>query len=142
MLVRVRHDGRLVDGVAQITKQGLVFLFDRANGRPLFEIVERPVPKSDVAGEQAAATQPFPVRPPAFARQGFGEDDITDISKAAHEAVTAKLKGVRLGSLYTPPSLEGTVYSPGTIGGGNWSGASFDPTTGLLYVNANNFPEC
>ncbi len=140
VLVRVRHGGRLVDGVAQVTKQGLVFLFDRVNGTPLFETIERPVPKSDVPGEQAAATQPVPVRPPAFARQGFGEDDITDISKAAHEAVKAKLKGVRLGSLYSPPSLEGTVYSPGTIGGGSWSGASFDPTTGWLYVNANNFP--
>jgi quinoprotein glucose dehydrogenase len=140
VLVRVGHGGLLVDGVAQVTKLGLVFLFDRANGTPLFETIERPVPKSDVPGEQAAATQPVPVRPPAFARQGFGEDDITDISKAAREAVKAKLKDVRLGSLYRPPSLEGTVYSPGTIGGGSWSGASFDPTTGRLYVNANNFP--
>jgi quinoprotein glucose dehydrogenase len=98
------------------------------------------VAQSDVPGEQTSATQPFPLKPAPFARQGFTDDEITNISKEANEAVRAKLKGARFGALYTPPSLQGTVYNPGTIGGGNWSGASFDPATGLLYVNANNFP--
>jgi len=140
VLVAVRHSGKLIDAVAQVTKHGFIFLFDRMSGTPLFEIVERQTPKSNVPGERTAATQPFPVKPPAFAHQGFTDDDITDISKEARESVRAKLKGARFGPLFTPPSLEGTVYNPGTIGGGNWSGASFDPATGLLYVNANNFP--
>lgn len=140
ILVSVRHGGGTVDASAQITKQGFVFLFERATGKPLFDIVERTVPESDVPEEQAAPTQPFPSRPAAFARQGFNEDDVTDISKEARASVRAKLEGVRLGPLYTPASLRGTVYSPGTIGGGTWAGASFDPTTGSLYVNANNFP--
>ncbi|HEV8482321.1 MAG TPA: PQQ-binding-like beta-propeller repeat protein [Blastocatellia bacterium] len=140
VLVTVRSGGRLIDAVAQITKQGFVFLFDRVNGNPLFEIVERATPQSDVPGEQTSATQPFPVKPPAFARQGFTEDDLTNISREAGESVRAKLKDARFGPLFTPSSLQGTVYSPGTLGGGNWSGASFDPATGSLYVNANNFP--
>jgi len=140
VLVTVRHGDKPIEAAAQITKQGFVFLFDRLTGRPLFDIVEREAPKSDLPGERPAATQPVPVKPPAFARQGFTERDITNISRQANEAVRAKLKDARLGPLFTPPSLQGTVYSPGTIGGGTWSGASFDPTTGLLYVNANNFP--
>jgi quinoprotein glucose dehydrogenase len=140
VLVTVRHNGRATDAVAQVTKQGFVFLFERVTGKPLFQIQERATPKSDLPGEQAAETQPFPIKPPPFARQGFSEDDITDISKEAQEFVRAKLRGARFGPLYTPPSLQGTIYSPGTIGGGNWSGASFDPATGLLYVNANNLP--
>ncbi len=139
-LVRVTHQGRGIDAVAQITKQGFVFLFDRVTGKPLFEMVERPVPSSDVPGEKSSATQPFPVKPPPFAHQGFTEDDLTNISREARAAVRAKLEGARFGPLYTPPSLSGTIYSPGTIGGGNWSGAAFDPRTGLLYVNANNLP--
>jgi quinoprotein glucose dehydrogenase len=140
VLVTVRRNGRPIDAAAQLTKQGFVFLFDRATGKPLFEIVERPTPRTDVAGEQASETQPFPIKPPPFARQGFGEDDITSISKEANESVRAKLRGARFGPLYTPPGVQGTVYSPGTIGGGNWSGASFDPATGFLFVNANNLP--
>ena len=140
VLVTMRRGTEPIDAAAQITKQGLLFLFERATGRPLFEIVERPVLQSDVAGEQAAATQPFPEKPPPFARQGFTDADITDISREAAVSVRAKVAGVRFGTLYTPPSLQGTIYTPGTIGGGNWSGASFDPATGLLYVNANNFP--
>jgi quinoprotein glucose dehydrogenase len=140
VLATVRHDGRLIDAVAQVTKQGFVFLFDRVRGKPLFEIVERPTPQSDVPGEQTSATQPFPVKPPAFARQGFTVEDITDISREARESVRAKLGDARFGPLFTPPSLQGTVYSPGTIGGASWAGAAFDPATGSLFVNANNFP--
>jgi quinoprotein glucose dehydrogenase len=140
VLVSVRHGGRAIDAAAQITKQGFVFLFERAAGRPLFDVVEQPVPQSDVPGEELSPTQPFPVKPPPFARQGLSLDDVSDISPEARAAVRGKLEGVRLGPLYLPPSLQGSVYSPGTIGGGTWAGAAFDPTTGTLYVTANNFP--
>lgn len=140
ILVTLRRAGVEVEAVAQITKQGFVFVFERVSGKPVFEIIERSVPASDVSGEQSSPTQPFPVAPPPFSPQGFTADNITDISKEARESVRMKLEGVPFGMLFTPPGLRGTVYNPGTIGGGNWSGASFDPTTGMLYVNANNIP--
>ncbi len=140
ILVTLRRGGVEIEAVAQITKQGFVFVFERVSGKPVFEIIERSVPASDVSGEQSSATQPFPVAPPPFAPQGFTTDDVTNISREAREAVRMKLEGVRLGMLFTPPGLRGTVYNPGTIGGGSWSGGSFDPTTGTLYVNASNIP--
>jgi len=139
-LVTVRHGGRRVDAAAQVTKTGFVFLFDRATGRPLFDIVERPVPASDVAGEAASPVQVFPVKPPPFVKQGFTEADVTDISPSAREHVLNKFRSLRSGPLFTPPSLQGTVVMPGFHGGANWSGAAFDPETGLLYVNGNNMP--
>lgn len=139
-LVTVRHQGKRTDAVAQVTKTGYVFLFDRMTGKPLFDIEERSVPSSDVPGEQAWPTQPIPVKPPPFSKQYFGEDDITDISKEAHEFVWRKYKTLRAGPAFTPPSLQGTVVIPGFHGGATWSGASFDPTTGILYVSSNNVP--
>ena len=139
-LVSVTHGGRRVEAIAQVTKMGWVYLLDRRDGRPLFEVREEKTPASDVQGEQSWATQPRPSKPPALARQGFSEADITDISKEAHDGVLAKLQGVRMGPVFTPISRAGTVFSPGTLGGMNWSGASFDPTTGLLYVNTQNLP--
>ena len=139
-LVTVRHDGRPVDAVAQITKQGFVFLLDRETGEPLFPVEERPVPASDLPGEEAWPTQPVPVKPPPFARQGFTEDDITDISPEAHAAVQERFESVRAGSLFTPPSREGTIFFPGFAGGAEWGGASFDPATGVLYVRSGEVP--
>ncbi|MGH6630658.1 MAG: PQQ-binding-like beta-propeller repeat protein, partial [Burkholderiales bacterium] len=139
-LVTVSHGGRQIEAVAQVTKTGYVFLFERATGKPLFEIIERSAPQSDVPGEQAAAKQVYPVKPPPFARQGFTENDLTDLSPAAREYVREKIKGLRHGSIFTPISLQGTVQMPGLHGGATWSGASFDPATGLLYVNANDMP--
>ncbi|HEY2154059.1 MAG TPA: pyrroloquinoline quinone-dependent dehydrogenase [Isosphaeraceae bacterium] len=139
-LVTVTRDGRRVDAVAQVTKTGYVFLFDRETGKPLFEVRETPVPASDLPGEQAAATQPIPVKPPPFSVQFFDESNVTDIGEANRASVLAKLRGVHSGPAFNPPSLKGTVVVPGYHGGANWSGASFDPTTGLLYVNSNNVP--
>jgi quinoprotein glucose dehydrogenase len=139
-LVTVTRDGRRVDAVAQVTKTGYVFLFDRETGKPLFEVRETPVPASDLPGEQAARTQPIPVKPPPFSVQFFDESNVTDIGEANRASVLAKLQGVRRGPAFNPPSLKGTVVVPGYHGGANWSGASFDPTTGLLYVNSNNVP--
>lgn len=138
ILVTVKHAGRRREAVTQITKQGYVFVLDRVTGRPLFEVVERPAPASDVPGEQSAKTQPVPVKPPPFAQQGFTEADITNISPAAHDAVRAEFRKARAGALFTPLGLEPTVLMPGTLGGALWGGASFDPQSGLLYVNASN----
>jgi quinoprotein glucose dehydrogenase len=139
-LVTVRHDGRAVDAVAQVTKSGHVYLFDRATGQPLFPIEERAVPASEVGGESTAATQPLPLKPPPFARQAFTADMVTNRTPEAHAAVLARLRQVRSAGQFVPPSLEGTVIFPGFDGGAEWGGAAFDPASGLLYVNANEMP--
>ena len=139
-LVVVKHGGKSIPAIAQVTKTGYVFLFERTTGKPLFDIQERPAPESDVPGEKASAMQVYPIKPPPFVRQGFTEQDITNISPASRAYVVEKLKGMRYGSNFMPPSIQGTVEMPGLHGGATWSGASFDPTTGLLYVNANEIP--
>ncbi|MEJ2009144.1 MAG: PQQ-binding-like beta-propeller repeat protein [Acidobacteriota bacterium] len=136
-LVTVEHDGRKVDAVAQITKSGYVFLFNRENGKPLFPIEYRKVPASDVDGEKTAATQPFPLLPPPFAQQKFTPAIVTERTPAAHKAVLARLRKLRYGGQFIPPSVQGTVIFPGFDGGGEWGGPAFDPATGVLYVNAN-----
>lgn len=139
-LVTVTHGGRRIEAVAQVTKTGYVFLFDRESGRPLFEVEEKPVPASDIPGERAARTQPVPVKPPPFAVQSFDETNVTDIGPANRSSALETLRGLRDGPAFNPPSLQGTVVIPGFHGGANWSGASFDPTSGRLYVNSNNVP--
>ena len=140
ILGTLQQDGAAVEAVAQITKHGFVFVFERATGRPLFDIVERSVPPSTVPGEHASPTQPFPLRPPSFVRQQFLESDVTDRSPEARSAVAARLAKAGFNGLFEPPSADGTIANPGTLGGANWSGASFDPSTGLLYINANELP--
>jgi quinoprotein glucose dehydrogenase len=137
-LVTVTHNGKRIDAAAQVTKTGYVFLLDRETGTPLFDVEERPVPASDVPGEQAWPTQPVPIKPPPFSRVTFGEEEITDLTPAAHEAVLSQYRKLRAGPANMPPSLQGSVVVPGFHGGATWSGASFDPTTGILYVNSNN----
>jgi quinoprotein glucose dehydrogenase len=139
-LVTVTHDGIKTDAVAQITKSGFVFVFDRATGRPLFPIEERPAPASDLAGEQAWPTQPVPVKPAPFARQSLTEADLTERTPAAHAAVLARFRTLRAGGLFTPPSRAGTIVFPGFDGGGEWGGAAVDQETGVLYVNASDVP--
>ena len=124
----------------QLTKQGFAFVFDRVTGKPVWPIEERPVPQSDVAGEHAWPTQPFPTKPAAFAPQGMTLDDAFDLTPELKAAAQAELKKYRLGPLYTPPSVEGTFTRPGVIGGANWGGAAFDPATGMLYVKTSNSP--
>jgi len=139
-LITVEHDGKKIEAVAQVTKTGHVFLFNRETGKPLFDVVEQPVPASDVPGEQAWPTQPIPVKPPPFSVQHFDESNVTNIGKENRDFVLEKMKTLKRGPAYNPPSLEGTVVIPGYHGGANWSGASHDPETGLLYVNSNNVP--
>jgi quinoprotein glucose dehydrogenase len=139
-LVTITREDKKVDVVAQVTKMGMVFVFNRETGEPIFPIEERPVPTSDVLGEEVWATQPFPQKPQPFVRHKFTEADITDLSPEAHQYVRDKVKGARMGSIYMPHSLEGTVQFPGTRGGAEWGGAAVDPMQGIMYVNANEIP--
>jgi len=140
ILCTVNHDGRRVDAVAQLTKFSRVFLLDRATGQPLFPVEERAVPASDVPGERAWPTQPYPLKPPPYTRMEFTEDQVTDISPQAHAYCLEIYKKARGGKTFEPPSEQGTVVFPGFDGGTDWGGGSFDPETGLLYVNANAEP--
>lgn len=139
-LVSVRRDGRRVDAVAQITKSGHIFLLDRETGAPLFPVEEQEVPLSDLKGEITSTNQPVPLKPAAFARQAFTEADVTDISPEAHADALERLRKSRTGRQFIPPSTAGTVIFPGFDGGGEWGGAGFDPSTGILYVNGNEMP--
>ena len=138
-LVTVTRGGRRVDAVAQITKTGYVYVFERATGRPVFPIEYRNVPPSTLEGERAAETQPYPVSPPPFVRQTLTEDMLTRRTPEAHAAALEMFHRYRSG-MYEPPSLEGNIIFPGVDGGGEWGGPAFDPETGLLYVNANEMP--
>lgn len=133
-------EGRTFDAVAVSTKMGFLFVFDRETGEPVWPIEERPVPSSTVPGERAAETQPFPTVPPPFERQGFGVDDLIDFTPALRAEALELVRPYRMGPIYTPPSLEGTIVSPGIIGGGNWGGTAVDPETGYLYVKSSNSP--
>ncbi len=139
-LVTITVDNKRIDAVVQLTKQGWAFVFDRVTGRPVWPIEERPVPRSDVPGEASWPTQPFPTKPPAFESQGVTLDDAFDATPALKEAAQAELKKYRLGPIYTPPSLQGTVVLPGVWGGANWGGGAFDPETGRLFVKTTRSP--
>jgi quinoprotein glucose dehydrogenase len=136
-LVTVRRNGRAIDAVAQITKSGHVFVFERESGKPVFPIEYRRVPNSDVDGEHLAESQPFPTLPPPFARQILTEEMVTKRTPEAHKAVLERLRKLRSAGQFTPPSFEGTIVFPGFDGGGEWGGPAFDPATGLFYVNSN-----
>lgn len=138
-LLTVTHDGKEIDAVAQVTKMGLVFLFERETGKPLFPIEERPVPPSALLGEEVWSTQPFPVKPPPLSRHQFTEDDITDISPESNRFVRKKIGDAKMGSIYTPPDTRGVVQAPGTRGGAEWGGAAVDDG-GIMYVNTNEIP--
>jgi len=139
-LVTITVDGKRIDAVVQLTKQGWAFVFDRVTGRPVWPIEERPVPRSAVPGEASWPTQPMPTRPPAFESQGVTLDDAFDATPALKAAAQAELKKYLLGPIYTPPSLQGTVSLPGVWGGANWGGGAFDPETGRLYVKTTRSP--
>ena len=139
-LLDIVVDGQRVKAVAQVTKQGFVFTFDRVTGRPIWPIQERPVPPSDVPGEEASPTQPFPTKPPPFEYQGVTERDLIDFTPEIKADAEKVIRNFRIGPLYAPPSLVvpggtlGTVTRPAAGGGANWSGAAVDPETGFLYV--------
>ena len=137
-LVTITVDGRAIDAVAQVAKNGFTYVFDRVTGEPVWPIEERAVDTAtDVPGEVLYPTQPFPTRPPPFSGQGVSLDDANDLTPEIHALAVEEMQRFRLGPLFTPPSLQGTLQRPGASGGANWGGAAFDPETGLLYVRTS-----
>ncbi|HWB85191.1 MAG TPA: pyrroloquinoline quinone-dependent dehydrogenase [Bryobacteraceae bacterium] len=136
-LIVIRQGRRQFEAVAQMSKMGLVFLFHRDTGKPVFPIEERPVPASDVPGEELWKTQPFPLKPPPLNRIDFTEADVGDLSPEARARVLAIMHSGRYGKIYTPISMEGTIVHPGFRGGCLWGGASFDPKLNRLFVNSD-----
>ncbi|MBT5186894.1 MAG: PQQ-binding-like beta-propeller repeat protein [Kordiimonadaceae bacterium] len=136
-LVTVERDGKKIDAVAQPTKAGWLYVFDRETGEPLFEMEEREVWPSDVPGEVAAKTQIFPLKPDAFARQGLTEDILTNRTPESAKAAREHLANVSSRGEYDPPSLKGAMILPGLDGAAEWGGAAYDPETGLIYINSN-----
>lgn len=137
-LITINVDGKKIDAVAQPTKQGFLYTFDRVTGKPVWPIVETPVEQSTIKGEETWPTQPIPTLPEPIAPQGVTLEDAFDLSPQLHAEAVERLKTLKLGGLFTPPSYQGTMMRPGILGGANWGGAAFDPQTHILYVKVNN----
>jgi quinoprotein glucose dehydrogenase len=138
-LITITVDGRRIDAVAQITKQGFAYVFDRVTGKPVWPIEERPVPTdTDVPGEKPWATQPIPTKPPPFVNQGVLLEDANDLTPEIKAMAQDQMRKFRTGPIFTPPSLTGTLQRPSQTGGANWGGAAFDPDSGYLFVRAAN----
>jgi quinoprotein glucose dehydrogenase len=137
VLVTVRRGGKFIDAVAQATKSGHVYVFNRVTGESLFPLEEKAVPPSPVAEEKMAATQVLPTKPEPFARQRLTEDMLTTRTPEANRIARERLKTVRSNGQWEPPSVEGTIVFPGYDGAAEWGGQAFDPETGLFYVNSN-----
>jgi quinoprotein glucose dehydrogenase len=140
-LLTVRHDGKTIDAVAQVSKQGFVWVFNRVTGEPLWPIEERPVPRSDMPREETWPTQPFPLKPPPFARQKFTVEDLSPFLEPEERArFRDEILSARNEGLFTPPGRRNTMQMPGNNGGANWGGAAVDPTNGTLYVVSKDLP--
>jgi glucose dehydrogenase len=140
-LLKVHHEGKAVDAVAQVSKQGFVWVFDRVSGAPLWAIEERAVPRSDMPGEETWPTQPFPTMPPPFARQKFTVEDLNPYIEPQERAqFRDEILSARNEGLFTPPGSRPTVQMPGNNGGANWGGAAVDPTNGTLFVVSKDLP--
>ena len=135
-LVTLNREGKQVPAIAQATKMGFLFVFDRLTGKPLFDVEERPVPASDVPGEEAWPTQPFPVRPPSVARQSMTLEELTTVTPESRAECLRIVENARFGKMYQPQGLDYTILFPGTNGGPNWGGASYDPVSNTLFVNS------
>jgi len=140
-LLTIRQNGRPRQVVAQATKQGFLYVFDRKTGQPIWPIVERPVPQTDVPGEWSSPTQPFPTKPAPFAKQSFTEKDINPyLPKEAQDELRARLRTYRNDGIFTPPSFEGSVEMPGHNGGANFGTSAVDPDRGEFYVVHKSLP--
>jgi quinoprotein glucose dehydrogenase len=137
-LATIAHNGRPTEAVIQPTKTGNVFVLDRATGRPLFPVVERPVPASDVPGERAAPTQPMPVLPRPVASQSITTEQAWGVLGFDTARCRARLGGLRNDGMFTPPGLRGSVLRPSFLGGTDWGGLAYDPGSGLAVVNSSN----
>ena len=140
ILVTLRTGATARDAVVQLTKMGFTFVLDRDTGQPLFPVQEFPVPRSTVPGEETSPTQLMPLKPPPLVRQSLTEADLTNVTPEAHAYALKEFRKYLSGSIYTPPSLQGTITTPGHLGGAEWHGASFDPMLNMLYVNVNEVP--
>jgi quinoprotein glucose dehydrogenase len=141
MLLTVRHNGRLLDVVAQVGKEGFVWVFNRETGEPLWPIEERAVPKSEMPGEVTWPTQPFPLQPPPFARQSFTEKDLSPFMEPEErEQLRRTIEGARNEGIFTPPGVTDTIEMPGNNGGANFQGAAVDPRNGTLFVVSKDLP--
>lgn len=140
-LVSLKRHGKMIEAVAQTSKVGFLYVLDRETGEPLFPVEEKPVPASDVPGEVAWPTQPFPAKPDPYAKQTFSEHDLSDFSAASNDSLKKYFRSLRYDGLFTPPSEKGTLNVPGTIGGAEWGGAAYDPETSIIYLKSNEAPE-
>ena len=142
LLVTITKDGKKIDALAQTSKSGFVFLLNRENGEPVYPINEIPVPtQTELIGEKPWPTQPVPTLPKPFARQLVSESDLNNlVSDSSYNDIKKRLAGYKTGNIFNPPSKEGTIIFPGFDGGAEWGGPAFDPSTGILYVNANEMP--
>jgi quinoprotein glucose dehydrogenase len=140
LLATINRNRRNVPVVIQGNKTGFLYVLDRDSGKPVFPVEEHPVPQSDVPGERTSPTQPIPEAPPALGRQQMTADEAFGLTPADRETCRKWIGGLRNPGLFAPPSLEGTLNIPGSIGALNWGGYAFDPTSGLLFVNSNNIP--
>lgn len=140
VLVDLQVDGKAIAAVAQVSKQGFTYVFDRRTGTPVWPIVEQAVPPSTVEGERTAPTQPIPTRPPPFERQGLTDDDLIDFTPELRTQAKAEVSQFDRGPLFTPPSERGTIALPGWVGGANWGGAAVDPETRTLFVPSITLP--
>jgi quinoprotein glucose dehydrogenase len=138
LLATLTHDGKKIPVVIQGNKTGFLFVLNRDTGEPVFPVEERAVPKSDVAGEAASPTQPFPVAPPALVPQRLAADDAWGPTPEDRETCRTWIAAYRNEGIFTPPSIQGTLAVPGNLGGMTWSGYAFDPQRSLLVVNTNN----
>ena len=139
-LVDIVVNGKAVKAVAQVSKQGHIYVFDRVTGEPVWPIEERPVPQSLVPGEKTSLTQPFPTRPLPFDRQGMSEDVLIDFTPELRSEAATILSKYDIGPLYTPPSLNGTAVLPSDGGAANWTGAAVDPATATIYIPSMTLP--
>lgn len=139
-LVDIKVDGKIIKAVAQVSKQGFTYVFDRVTGEPVWPIEELRVPQSTVPGERSAPTQPFPTKPAAFEPQGLSEDGLIDFTPELRAEAQEILNQYDHGPIFTPPTETGTLNMPGWAGGANWSGAAVDPETGILYVPSITAP--
>ena len=137
-LITVKRNGKTMPAVAQITKMGLLFILDRMTGKPVFGVEERPIPKNDTPGEESWQTQPFPLKPPPLARMSMTKDDITTRTPEANRFCTGWFSRLSHQGPYSPYGPKPSLVFPGTMGGGNWGGVSFDPNLHYVFVNTSS----
>lgn len=140
MLINIKRDGRSIPAVAVATKMGHIFILHRETGKPLFPIEERPVAKSTVPGEETSPTQPFPIKPRPLVPSKLTPDDAWGITPADRDWCRERIKSLRSGGIFTPPSFEGTIMFPGNVGGTNWGGMAWDAKRNLLITATNRLP--